>query len=80
MLPDAARTRTAAPIPASPDLSTIEGLQRALVALGARIDVDGDFGPQTEAAVKAFQAHSGLVADGDAGPMTKAALAKALAA
>ncbi|MGO9429778.1 peptidoglycan-binding domain-containing protein [Rhodoblastus sp.] len=69
-----------APIPASPDLSTIEGLQRALVALGARIDVDGDFGPQTEAAVKAFQAHSGLVADGDAGPMTKAALTKALAA
>ncbi len=69
-----------APVAALADLSTVEDIQRALVALGAQIDVDGEIGPQTEAAVKAFQAHSGLVADGDAGPLTKAALAKALAA
>ena len=68
-----------APIPASPDLSTIEGLQRALVAIGAQIDIDGEFGPQTAAAIRAFQARAGLVTDGDVGPLTKAALAKALA-
>lgn len=36
--------------------------------LGA--DVDGIFGPQTEAAIKRFQRQNGLIADGIIGPMT----------
>jgi peptidoglycan hydrolase-like protein with peptidoglycan-binding domain len=36
--------------------------------------VDGDFGPRTEEAVKAFQGDSGLAGDGVVGPQTWAAL------
>jgi len=38
------------------------------------VDVDGIFGPETAAAVAAFQATHGLEPDGIAGPLTKAAL------
>ena len=69
------------PAPPSLDLSTVSGIQRALVALGYRIDIDGIEGLETEQAVKAFQAHDGgLAVDGDPGPMTQAALRKAMAA
>jgi murein L,D-transpeptidase YcbB/YkuD len=37
---------------------------------------DGDFGPKTETAVKAFQKRSGLEPDGVVGPLTWAALLK----
>lgn len=37
---------------------------------------DGDFGPQTEGAVKSFQARNGLKPDGIVGPQTWAALDK----
>jgi len=44
-------------------------------AVSCGIDgADGDFGPNTESAVKAFQTHKRLEADGIVGPLTWAAL------
>lgn len=57
----------------------VEELQTSLVALGYGIAVDGDFGPGTEAAVKAFQRAHGLKPDGWAGPRTIDAVARVLA-
>ena len=55
-------------------------LQTALNILGADppLDVDGEYGPQTQAAVKQFQETHGLVADGWAGDATHVALQLAL--
>jgi len=52
----------------------VKVMQTLLLAKGMKIDVDGDFGPMTEAAVREFQAAHGLVADAICGPMTWAAL------
>jgi peptidoglycan hydrolase-like protein with peptidoglycan-binding domain len=52
----------------------VELLQRAL----GRVHVDGIFGPETEAAVRAFQASRGLAVDGLVGPATSAALRASL--
>jgi peptidoglycan hydrolase-like protein with peptidoglycan-binding domain len=49
----------------------VEALQKMLKANGANIEVDGDFGPKTEAALKAFQTKNGLAADGIYGPLTE---------
>jgi peptidoglycan hydrolase-like protein with peptidoglycan-binding domain len=38
------------------------------------VSADGDFGPGTERAVKAWQAKNGLTADGIVGPKTLAAM------
>src|SRR5439155_8233059 len=48
----------------------VELLQRAL----GDVRVDGIFGPETEGAVRAFQASRGLAVDGIAGALTNAAL------
>ncbi|MEU1512870.1 peptidoglycan-binding protein [Streptomyces sp. NPDC005811] len=49
-------------------------LQALLNGKGYHLDVDGQFGPLTLAAVKAFQSASGLSVDGQVGTNTKAAL------
>ncbi len=50
----------------------VEALQKMLKANGADIAVDGNFGPKTEAALKAYQSKNGLAADGKYGVLTAA--------
>lgn len=55
--------------------TAVKELQQALARAGFNPGaVDGEFGPATERAVKAFQAANGLTADGVVGPKTRAAL------
>lgn len=53
---------------------SVKALQRLLVEKGYALDVDGKFGPQTEAAARAFQQKSGLAVDGVVGRQTLAKL------
>ena len=58
----------------------VSALQTLLVRLGysvGKCGIDGDFGKDTQAAVKAFQRDSGLAADGIVGPGTRLKLEEA---
>ncbi len=52
----------------------VRALQNLLNMHGAKLSVDGSFGPATENAVKAFQTKNGLKADGKCGSLTWSAL------
>lgn len=52
----------------------VTALQHLLNARGHRVAVDGSYGDQTKAAVRAFQSRNGLTVDGVAGPRTQAKL------
>jgi peptidoglycan hydrolase-like protein with peptidoglycan-binding domain len=52
----------------------VQTLQYLLRARGHAVTVDGDFGPATGTAVRAFQQQHGLSVDGIVGPRTWAAL------
>ncbi len=52
----------------------VKTLQYLLRARGHGVAVDGIFGPQTDAAVRAFQGQKGLAVDGVVGPNTWSAL------
>ena len=59
----------------------VRAVQQALSQLGYAVgEVDGIYGPRTQAAVAAFQEASGLTADGIVGAETLQALSEALAA
>jgi peptidoglycan hydrolase-like protein with peptidoglycan-binding domain len=56
----------------------VRGLQRMLITRGFEPgEIDGRFGPKTEAAVQAFQSDHGLDVDGIVGPKTWDALRQA---
>lgn len=60
----------------------VKAMQEGLIYLGydlGKYGADGDFGDDTEKAVKEFQADNGLIADGEYGPLSKDALEKAVA-
>lgn len=54
--------------------SDVERLQEAIKKAGIAVDVDGEFGPGTDKAVKEFQQKRSLTADGIVGPNTRAVL------
>lgn len=58
----------------------VRDIQSRLNAHGAKLAVDGLYGPATTAAVRAFQKAQGLAVDGDVGPQTWGALKAAPAA
>jgi peptidoglycan hydrolase-like protein with peptidoglycan-binding domain len=51
-----------------PDVKLVQG--RLVQLKVARLAIDGEFGPMTEAAVKKFQRQEHLEVDGQVGPLT----------
>jgi peptidoglycan hydrolase-like protein with peptidoglycan-binding domain len=57
------------------NLEDLEGVQEALAKLGFDPgEIDGADGPNTQKAVRAFQAHASIGIDGKVGPQTRQAL------
>jgi peptidoglycan hydrolase-like protein with peptidoglycan-binding domain len=54
--------------------ASVTQIQQELNARGANLAADGKFGPETDAAVRRFQAQSGITVDGKVGPETIGAL------
>ena len=54
----------------------VKKLQQILNSKGYKLSVDGNFGPATEAAVKAYQKANHLEVDGEVGEKTWASLMK----
>ena len=52
----------------------VNAIQMLLIQHGIKLTVDGKFGPETEAAVKGFQAHHGISPSGKVGAKTWEAL------
>ncbi len=53
---------------------TVSDIQTLLNQAGAKLKVDGDWGPKTDKAVRDFQSKQGLATDGIVGPKTMTAL------
>jgi peptidoglycan hydrolase-like protein with peptidoglycan-binding domain len=63
------------------NLDDLQSVQKALSQLGFDAGAaDGKDGPNTQKAVRAFQAHASIRIDGIVGPETRQALVTALAA
>jgi len=63
------------------NLDELEGVQDALTKLGYEPGkVDGKDGPNTQKAVREFQAHASIGIDGIVGPLTRQALVDELTA
>jgi lysozyme len=58
----------------APDARMVSRVQALCTALGASCLIDGDFGPETQNAVRAVQQQFGLTRDGIVGPLTWLAL------
>lgn len=56
--------------------SDVSAAQALLVCRGCALDIDGEYGPASAAAVTNFQKNAGLLADGECGPDTWARLLK----
>lgn len=83
---DGSSSSTTAPSPTATAVNGAEvvkfdkSVQQELADVGCYSGgIDGVFGPQTDAAVVAFQTASGLDVDGELGPETEAALKQAVA-
>jgi hypothetical protein len=59
---------------ADPKIKKLQDTLNRYAPAYSHLEVDGEFGPQTDATVRIFQARAGLVVDGEAGPATLAAL------
>ena len=66
--------QAAEPIRQGDEGAEVTAVQEQLLTLGYTVSVDGNFGPTTVGAVKAFQKDRGLDADGIIGEMTHKAL------